>query len=52
MRTDETAWPGDLGDELARLAPGHGFTVPEPLFAKIDDATREDWAARFSGTRG
>jgi methionyl-tRNA synthetase len=33
------------------LPAGHGFTVPEVLFAKITDEQREDWQARFAGTR-
>ncbi|SDW70457.1 methionine--tRNA ligase [Roseicitreum antarcticum] len=44
-------WPGDIDAALATLPAGHAFTVPEVMFAKITDAAREDWAARFSGTR-
>lgn len=51
MGTDDSSWPGDLSAALTRLKPGHGFTVPDVLFAKIADEEREDWAARFSGTR-
>ncbi len=51
LGTDDTSWPGDLSAALTRLKPGHGFTVPEVLFAKIADETREGWATRFSGIR-
>ncbi len=43
------AWPADAATALSALAPGAAFTTPENLFAKIDDATREEWAARFNG---
>jgi len=52
MRTDDTTWPDDVPAALDRLAAGHGFEVPEVLFAKITDEAREDWQTRFSGTRG
>src|SRR6056297_2929508 len=51
LRTDRTEWPDDVAMALAALPPGHGFVVPETLFAKIDDARREEWAARFAGAR-
>ncbi|MEQ3626114.1 MAG: methionine--tRNA ligase [Celeribacter sp.] len=51
MQTETTAWPTDIAKVLARLEPGHGFTVPDSLFAKITDEQREDWAARFAGIR-
>jgi methionyl-tRNA synthetase len=51
LRTDRTDWPGDMGEALQALPPGHAFAVPETLFAKIDDARREEWAARFAGQR-
>ena len=45
-------WPeGDLGDYLAAVQPGQAFAVPEVLFAKIADADREWWQARFAGLR-
>ena len=50
MRTD-AGWPGSAASALAALPAGHGFEVPENLFAKITDDQRDDWAARFSGTR-
>ena len=49
---DDWSWPGDVGPALAVLPPGHGFTVPEVLFAKISDADRADWQVRFAGVRG
>ncbi|KRS12791.1 methionyl-tRNA synthetase [Roseovarius atlanticus] len=51
MQTDDCHWPDDVGEALESLKPGHAFTVPEVLFAKITDDQREEWAARFSGTR-
>ena len=33
------------------LAPGHAFTVPEVLFAKISDESRAEWEERFKGVR-
>ncbi|MEQ8895739.1 MAG: methionine--tRNA ligase [Roseovarius sp.] len=51
MNTMETGWPDDLKTALATLPEGHGFTVPDVLFAKITDDQREDWATRFAGTR-
>ncbi|MDF1871925.1 methionine--tRNA ligase [Vannielia sp.] len=51
MNTAPGAWPEDLPTVLTALPPGHAFTTPEVLFAKITDEQREDWASRFSGTR-
>ena len=47
----EGGWPESIGGEMSALAPGHAFSVPENLFAKITDEERADWAARFAGTR-
>ncbi|MEM9578279.1 MAG: methionine--tRNA ligase [Pseudomonadota bacterium] len=44
-----TGWPGDIGQSLTRLAPGHSFEVPDVLFAKISDERTEEWKAKFSG---
>ena len=51
MKTEYTHWPDDVPGALGVLAPGHAFEVPEVLFSKITDDQREDWQARFSGTR-
>ncbi len=51
LRTDRREWPDDLDAALELLPPGHGFVVPETLFAKIDDAQREEWSGRFAGAR-
>ncbi len=51
MKTDDDAWPGDIGAALATLPVGHGFEVPEVTFRKITDEEREAWNTRFSGTR-
>ncbi|NHF74378.1 methionine--tRNA ligase [Paracoccus xiamenensis] len=45
-------WPNDVEAALTALPPGHAFTVPENLFAKITDEQREEWTERFKGTRG
>ncbi len=49
---DDWSWPEDASAALRLLEPGHGFSVPDMLFRKITDAERDDWAQRFSGTRG
>jgi methionyl-tRNA synthetase len=51
MKTDDGSWPDDVPAALETLAAGHAFEVPEVLFSKITDDRREDWQARFSGTR-
>ncbi|SIQ69868.1 methionyl-tRNA synthetase [Paracoccus thiocyanatus] len=51
MRTQDRAWPQDVRTALAALPPGHGFTVPEVLFAKISDESRDEWQQRFQGIR-
>ena len=51
MRSEDRSWPDDVPNALLQLAPGHGFEVPEVLFAKITDDARADWQTRFSGTR-
>lgn len=44
-------WPQDVARDLQALAPGHAFTVPEVMFAKISDDDRAAWEARFQGVR-
>ena len=51
MNTLDTAWPEDVSAALQALPAGHGFTVPDVLFAKIADEEREGWAERFAGGR-
>ncbi|WP_103762342.1 methionine--tRNA ligase [Roseovarius confluentis] len=51
MQTEDCHWPDDVHTALESLEPGHAFTVPDVLFAKITDNQREEWAARFAGTR-
>ena len=51
MKAENASWPDDVPAALGALAPGHAFEVPDVLFAKITDENREEWQARFSGTR-
>jgi methionyl-tRNA synthetase len=46
---EEAHWPTDIGAALDMLATGAAFSVPDVLFAKIDDARRESFEARFAG---
>lgn len=51
MQTDNRDWPDDVPAALEALAPGHAFTTPDVLFAKITDEQREEWQDRFKGIR-
>ncbi|MRX50755.1 methionine--tRNA ligase [Paracoccus sp. S-4012] len=51
MQTGDRDWPADIGAALTILPPGHAFTVPEVLFAKITDEQRAEWEERFKGVR-
>ena len=51
MGAEGASWPDSVGDALATLEPGHAFTVPDVLFAKISDEDREGWQERFAGVR-
>ncbi|MEP2642714.1 methionine--tRNA ligase [Roseobacter sp.] len=51
LRVEKAVWPDDLPDFLNKLAPEHGFDVPEVLFAKITDETCAELQLRFSGIR-
>ena len=42
-------WPGSVEQALAAMPAGHGFTVPENLFTKIEDGARDEMKARFGG---
>ncbi|MBB5221501.1 methionyl-tRNA synthetase [Amaricoccus macauensis] len=46
---EDAHWPTDIGAALDMLATGAAFSVPDVLFAKIDDARREGFEARFAG---
>ncbi|QBF31151.1 methionine--tRNA ligase [Thalassococcus sp. S3] len=52
MNASDATWPDDVPAALSALPGGHGFAVPDVLFAKITDEAQEDWQARFSGIRG
>ncbi|WP_136650092.1 methionine--tRNA ligase [Paracoccus aeridis] len=51
MRTSDRSWPDDAEAALRALPPGHAFDVPEVMFAKISDESREEWQERFRGVR-
>ncbi|MEL6684845.1 MAG: methionine--tRNA ligase [Pseudomonadota bacterium] len=51
MQTDDDSWPNDVAAAIEALPAGHAFTVPDNLFRKITDEEREEWSARFAGTR-
>jgi hypothetical protein len=46
----DLAWPDSAEAALHALPPGHAFTVPDVLFAKIADEDREGWAEKFAGS--
>ncbi|MGF1454317.1 MAG: methionine--tRNA ligase [Alphaproteobacteria bacterium] len=50
LPADATAWPDrPMAEELERLPAGHAFSVPDVLFAKIEDADLAAWTERFGG---
>ena len=51
MNTLDMAWPTDIRTALTALPEGHGFNVPDVLFAKITDDQVAEWSERFAGTR-
>ncbi|WP_158967831.1 methionine--tRNA ligase [Chachezhania sediminis] len=51
MGCEDAGWPTDVAEALNALPVGHGFTVPDVLFAKISDEDREGWQAQFAGQR-
>jgi methionyl-tRNA synthetase len=46
---ESNTWPDNVAKALCALPPGHAFTVPENLFAKITDEARAEMEARFAG---
>ena len=50
LHLDAADWPTDPVTALETLPAGHPFTVPDVLFAKLDDACTAALAARFAGT--
>lgn len=52
MGAEDAQWPEKLKSALEALKPGHGFNVPEVLFAKISDEAREEMQAKFKGRKG
>jgi methionyl-tRNA synthetase len=42
-------WPKSLADKLSQLTPGGRVSVPEVLFAKIEDNQVGEWKERFGG---
>jgi methionyl-tRNA synthetase len=51
MQDEDDSWPGSVAEAVTRLQPGHAFTVPENLFAKITDDQRAEWQEKFAGKR-
>jgi methionyl-tRNA synthetase len=47
---EQRVWPAsDDGDLLTRLPACHTFTVPDLLFAKIEDSDVAAWTTQFGG---
>ncbi len=51
LGSSDWTWPEDVAAALDHLPAGHGFTVPDVLFAKISDESRAEWETRFAGQR-
>jgi len=49
LGAEDAAWPDDVAAAMEAIPEGHGFTVPDNLFAKITDEAREEMAGRFCG---
>jgi methionyl-tRNA synthetase len=51
LSNTETAlpWPQSIADRVNQLTPGASLSVPEVLFAKIEDAQVTEWSERFGG---
>ena len=52
LNCSDWTWPADIEAARTALPPGHAFTVPDVLFAKISDEARTQWQERFKGPRG
>ena len=44
---DASRWPESAASALARFKGGEGFSLPEVLFAKIEDEQVEQWRQQF-----
>jgi methionyl-tRNA synthetase len=51
MNATGTEWPTDVASALGALRPGHAFTVPDVMFAKIRDEQRDAMQAKFAGEK-
>lgn len=51
LHLEQAKWPDDMSEFISTLQPGHSFTVPDVLFAKITDEQSQTWQERFSGVR-
>ncbi len=49
MKAQGAGWPEDIEPALRALEAGDGFAVPDVMFAKLDDDTREALEAQFAG---
>ncbi len=49
VNAEGAGWPDDLDLALSALPPGHAFTTPDVLFAKLSDERREELEAQFAG---
>ena len=49
LGAENAEWPDDVATYLDGLTAGAGISVPDVMFAKIDDTAREALEARFSG---
>ncbi len=52
IKTEAHDWPDDVATAMNILTPGHEFTVPDVLFAKITDDARAEMEQRFKGGQG
>ncbi|MEM7060041.1 MAG: methionine--tRNA ligase [Pseudomonadota bacterium] len=49
LNSADMSWPDDVAAAMQALPPGHAFTVPDNMFAKITDDARDEMAAKFAG---